>query len=201
MSTSAIGVRERTRRALRREIAEAAQRLFVSHGYEATTVDDIAAEVGMSPRSVFRYFSTKEDIVMGKLDFVGDEMSSALRSRPAAEPVWTSLRAVFEIFVPHVEVPGQNEAVEAMQRMVFDTPGLRASYLEKLHSIQADVEVAVRERATELYRTDDPTPSAIVAAAFGCMIAAQEIWLATGAERPFTEFINEAMAAVGPTDG
>jgi AcrR family transcriptional regulator len=195
------GLRERTRRAVQREITEAAQRLFVERGYEATTVDDIAAEVGMSARSVFRYFPTKEDLIVGKFDLVAEEMLQALRSRPAGEPVWESLRRIFDLLVPYVDAPGKHEVAEPMQQVVFASPPLLASYLSKLQLMQDAAETAIRERAAgsgHPYAGDDPTPSAVAGAAFGCLVAAQKAWLAGGAMSTFAETIDKAMAAVGP---
>jgi AcrR family transcriptional regulator len=194
-------LRQRTRRAVQKEIAEAANAVFVERGYEATTIDDIAEAVGMSRRSVFRYFTTKEDIVVGKFDFVADDMLSSLRERPAGEPVWESLRRIFDLLVPYVDAPGKEEVAEPMQRIVFATPGLLASYLEKLQRMQDAAEAAIRERAEAAgspYATDDPTPRAIAGAAFGCLLAAQHAWLASGAKGTFAEAIDRAMAAVGP---
>ncbi|WP_181871652.1 TetR/AcrR family transcriptional regulator [Sphaerisporangium album] len=196
-----MGLRERTRRTVQKEIAEAAQRLFVERGYEATTIDDVAAEVGMSPRSVFRYFATKEDIVVGKLGFVAEEMLQALRDRPADEPVWESLRRIFDLLVPHVDAPGKREVADPMQRIVFTTPALLASYLEKLHVMGDAAETAIRDRAQAAgkpYSDDDPTPRALVAGAFGCLLAAQKAWLAGGAKQSFAEAIDQAMATIGP---
>jgi hypothetical protein len=88
-----------------------------------------------------------------------------------------------------------------MQRIVFATPGLLASYLEKLHRMQDAAEVAVRERAQAAgspYAPDDPAPRAITGAAFGCLLAAQHAWLAGGANGTFADAIDRAMAAVGP---
>ena len=196
-----VTLRERTRRAVQQEIAEAAQRLFLDRGYEATTIADIAAETGMSQRSVFRYFPTKEAIVLGKLDFVAEEMRATLENRPWDEPVWDSLRTGLDLFVPHLDVPGEREAAESIQRVVFSTPDLLATYLEKLHLIQDAAETAIRERAHSArtpYGDDDPTPRALVASAFGCLIAAQKAWLANGTQRAFADFIDQAMAAIQP---
>lgn len=99
MSEKQPGLRERTRRAVTAEIAASAQRLFVERGFEATTIDDIAGAVGMSQRSVFRYFATKEDIVLGKFDLVLEDMLTALRQRPPGEEVWTSLRHVLDVLI------------------------------------------------------------------------------------------------------
>jgi len=195
------GLRERTRRAVQKEITETANRLFVERGYEATTVDDIAAEVGMSARSVFRYFPTKEDLVVGKFDLIAEDVLAALRERPAGEPVWESLRRSFDLLVPHVDAPEKQGIAEPIQEIVFVTPGLLASYLAKLNAIQDVAEEAIRQRAEDAgspYAEADPTPRALVGAAFGCLIAAQKAWLAGGAQQTFAETLDEAMSTVGP---
>ncbi|GHH77849.1 TetR family transcriptional regulator [Streptomyces sulfonofaciens] len=195
------GLRERTRRAVQQEIVETANGLFVARGYENTTIEDIAAAVGMSRRSVFRYFPTKEDIVVGKFDFVAQDMLVALRARPAAEPVWESLRRTFDLLVAYVDAPGQHEVAEPMQRIVFAHRGLLASYLEKLQRMQDAVVSALRERAEASgrpYGADDPVPGAVAGAAFGCLLAAQHAWLAGGAKDSFAGTLDRAMAAVAP---
>jgi AcrR family transcriptional regulator len=201
MGNERRGLREITRQAVRKQITEAANELFVERGYENTTIEDIAAEVGMSQRSVFRYFETKEDIVVGKFDYVADDMLKALRARPHAEPLWESLRRCFDLLVPFVDAPGKAEVAEPMQRIVFETPNLLARYLEKLQRMQDAVVVAVCERAAAAgtpYAEDDPAPRAIAAAAFGCLVAAQYSWLSAAERGSFAAAIDRAMASVGP---
>lgn len=201
MSDKLPGLRERTRSAVRKEIAEAANALFVERGFEATTIDDIAAAVGMSQRSVFRYFATKEEIVLGKFDFVVDDMLAALRARPADEDVWTSLHRVFDVLVSLAEAPGHEHTVEPIHRVIFEAPALLAGYLQKLQHMQEAVVAELRDRAEAAgtpYAVDDPTPRALTAAAFGCLVAAQHSWLASGATGSFRDAIDRAMATVGP---
>ncbi|WP_432828430.1 TetR/AcrR family transcriptional regulator [Dactylosporangium sp. CA-092794] len=203
MGEKQFGLRERTRRAVQREIADAATALFVERGYEATTIDDIAAAVGMSQRSVFRYFATKEELVLGKFDVVADDMLDVLGARPAGEPVWTSLQRLFDVLVSIADMPGHEEFVEPIHRVIFETPVLRAGYLEKLQRMQDAVVAALVERAEAAgapYAADDPTPRALTAAAFGCLVAGQHAWLAAGAKGSYAEAIARAMATVGPRD-
>ncbi|MFV2083467.1 TetR/AcrR family transcriptional regulator [Micromonospora sp. LOL_021] len=193
-------LRERTRRAVQRDIADAALQLFVSRGYDATTIDDIAAAVGMSQRSVFRYFATKEDIVVGKFDLGADDMLDNLRERPADEPVWTSLRRLFDI----VDTTDQQQVSKPVQRVILETPALLAVYLRKLQSMQHAVVAVLRERAAAAggpYAADDPTPGALAAAAFGCLVAAQHAWLASTTEDSLADYVDRAMAALGPRSG
>ncbi|MFC9686427.1 TetR family transcriptional regulator [Streptomyces sp. NPDC056948] len=63
--TDKIDLRERRRLATESEIEDAALDLFEQRGFEGTTVDGIAARVGMSQRTFFRYFATKEDAALG----------------------------------------------------------------------------------------------------------------------------------------
>ncbi|GGP44703.1 TetR family transcriptional regulator [Saccharothrix coeruleofusca] len=201
MSEPRTGLRERTRRAVRREIARAANALFQARGFEATTIDDIAAAVGMSQRSVFRYFSSKEEIVLGKFDLVVDDMLTALRARPLDEPVWTSLRRVVDVLVAVTRAPGHEEMVEPMHRVVFGAPALLAGYLERLQRMQEAIVaelVARAEAAGAPYAADDPTPRALTAAAFGCLVAAQHSWLDSGAKGSFADAVDRALATIAP---
>jgi AcrR family transcriptional regulator len=199
LSSRTSSLRDRTRRAVQKEIADAAHALFVERGYEETTIDDIAAAVGMSQRSVFRYFETKEDLVIGKFDFAAAGMLAILRSRPLEEAVWVSLRRVFDEMVAPCDDPGQRPAAVSILRVVFGTPALFAAYLQKMQQLQEAIVEALLERAHaagQPYAGDDPAPRALTAAAFGCLVAAQHSWLAGGTIKIFAEALDQAMAAV-----
>jgi AcrR family transcriptional regulator len=199
-TTTQTGSREIARQAVKRQIADVAKDLFAKHGYEATTIDQIAAAVGMSQRSVFRYFPTKEDIVIGKIDFFADDVVAALRERPAAEPVWESLRRSFDPADP-ADDPGGRETAAELHHLVFETPSLLGRYLERRQRMQDEAAATLRERAAAAgrpYDADDPAPDAIAAAAFGCLVAAQRAWLAAGARESFGAALDRAMASVGP---
>jgi AcrR family transcriptional regulator len=180
MNHRSPGLRERTRNAVQWEIAESAGSLFVEQGYEETTIDDVAAAVGMSKRSVFRYFDTKEDLVLGKFDALADAMLAGLRARPADESIWKSLCAMLKFLVPHIDSQGRDAVTAPLQRLIFATPVLLAGYLERQHQVQKSVVTTLRERAEEAGQTvatDDPTPRVLTAAAFGCLMVAQQAWL------------------------
>jgi AcrR family transcriptional regulator len=85
-------VRARARRALRGEITSQALGLFSERGFDAVTADELAEAVGVSRRTLFRLFATKEDIVVAAFEDLGDEALTALRERPADEAPWRALR-------------------------------------------------------------------------------------------------------------
>jgi AcrR family transcriptional regulator len=63
------GLRERKKRARAEAIVEAAQRLVLDRGLDAVTVEDIATEAGISPRTFFNYYESKDDAVLGQGSF------------------------------------------------------------------------------------------------------------------------------------
>jgi len=193
-----LAIRERTRRVVRSQLTEVAVDLFAEHGYEATTVDQIAAAAGMSKRTFFRYFASKDDLVIGKYDLFGDTMAAAFEARPAGEPVWESLRRVFDITVSYVDDPQQRARNETMERIVQSAPALNAAYLDKFSRMQRLLVDGVRARITTTPAADaaDPRPAAIVGAAFACLIAARTTWLASDGTRAYADLLDEAMAAL-----
>jgi AcrR family transcriptional regulator len=192
-------IRERKRRIALTELTAVAQDLFLEQGYENTTVDQIAEAAGMSRRTFFRYFPTKDDLVIGKYDLFGDRIAEALDARPADEPVWQSLRRVFDIALEYVQDDRQRARNDAMERIVESSPQLNARYLEKMQRIQDLLVGRVAARLANQGRFEpDPRPAAIVGAAFACMQAARSAWLQSDQTQPFGEYLDDAMAAFNP---
>ncbi|WP_344854398.1 TetR family transcriptional regulator [Amycolatopsis ultiminotia] len=83
------------RRQLRRALATAAVDLFAANGYEATTVDDIAAAAGVGRRTFFRYFDSKDDVLFANHDEIVAEMEQVFAAAdPAQDPVEVACAAV-----------------------------------------------------------------------------------------------------------
>jgi AcrR family transcriptional regulator len=190
-----LTIRERTRRIAQTELTIVAQDLFLKNGYESTTVEQIAAAAGMSKRTFFRYFDSKDDLVIGKYDLFGDRIAEALDARPAIEPVWDSLRRVFDITLDYVQDDHARARNDAMERIVRSNAQLNARYLEKLQRVQKLLIGRVAERlATGMVDPTNPKPAAIVGAAFACMTAARTYWLESGQQQPFGEYLDSVMS-------
>lgn len=192
-----VPVRERTRRAVRAELAMLAQDLFVAQGYDETTIDDIAAAAGMSRRTFFRYFASKEGLVLGKYEIVGDRLAEALAARPHDEPIWVSLRRAFDVVVDYFADDPDATRTVAMERIIQSNPALTAGQLERISRTQDQLLDIVRDR-TGRHDPNDTRAAAIVGAAFSCLIAAKSTWVDSDQARPFGELLDEAMAAVKP---
>lgn len=117
------GLRERKKIQTRQAIRRAAYRLFAEQGYEATPVDRIAEAADVSPSTVFRYFPTKEDIVL--TDEYDEAIAAALRDRPLDEPPVSSLRRVL---IDMARQLTDDERAEMLTRLtlVRQVPALRA---------------------------------------------------------------------------
>uniref|UniRef100_UPI001F5FEA57 TetR family transcriptional regulator n=1 Tax=Actinomadura roseirufa TaxID=2094049 RepID=UPI001F5FEA57 len=137
------GLRERTRRAVRAELAELAMGLFAERGYAATTVEDIAAAAGLSKRSFFRYFPSKEDVVFGDAGDVAGRVAAAVRERPAGEAPWACLRAVLREWQGPIH--DARRGVAAL-RLIEATPVLRARLHREREELLGQVAAALRER-------------------------------------------------------
>jgi len=167
-----LGLRERKKARTRAAIQEHALRLFRERGYEATTVDEIAEAAEVSPSTFFRYFPTKEDVVLyDALDPVFFEVFTA---QPAELTTIGALRAalrhVFATATPE-ELANQNER----GALILSVPELRMRMLDELlRSGQLLAEV-VAQRARR--RPDDFAVRTLVGAVVGAGIAA---WLGAG---------------------
>ena len=123
------GLTERNKERTRREIAEAAGQLFLERGYAATTVQDIARAADVSPRTFFRYFPSKEDVITTIASASMDDVLEHLAGHDASESLASVLKATFSaVLGPAIEDP---DAARAFQRMLRDTPALRGRWLEE----------------------------------------------------------------------
>lgn len=123
------GLTERNKQRTRREIAEAAGQLFIERGYAATTVQDIANAADVSPRTFFRYFPSKEDVITVIASATMDDVLGHLAGHDASESLGSALKATFTaVLGPAIDDP---DAARAFQFMLRDTPALRARWLEE----------------------------------------------------------------------
>ena len=89
-----MGLRETKKLATRQQIAEVAMRLFVERGFDRVTVAEVAAEAGVSEKTVFNYFPTKEDLFFDEVPERARRIAEAIRSRPDGESIIATLRGL-----------------------------------------------------------------------------------------------------------
>jgi AcrR family transcriptional regulator len=119
--------RERRKARTMRLIQSEALRLFAGQGYDQTTIEEIADAADISPRTFFRYFPTKEDVVLwDEYDEVALEM---LEQRPAGESPSETMRSVTRQTIDGL-YRHDPERLLARHRLMFGVPAIRARFLE-----------------------------------------------------------------------
>lgn len=92
MAGAPTGLRERKKRETREALTRTALELFAERGYDETTLAEIAEAAGVSTRTIFAYFPSKEDILFANTQAMSDALSQALAQRPAGTDALTALR-------------------------------------------------------------------------------------------------------------
>ncbi|MEV0398496.1 TetR family transcriptional regulator [Actinoallomurus sp. NPDC050550] len=187
------GLRERTRRAVRAELAELALGLFVERGYERTTVEDIAAAAGVSRRSFFRYFPTKEDVLFGDVDELAEQIAEDIRARPGDEDAWACLHAVLRDWEPRIHA-AQRELTGL--RLIETTPALRARLHQKRDELRDRISAALCERPSPLL--DAFTADLLTAAAGAALDAVAREWLRSDGTADRAALIDHAFTLLTP---
>ncbi|MGW3659405.1 TetR/AcrR family transcriptional regulator [Streptomyces sp. NPDC005151] len=144
VADTGLGLRERKKLRTRQAIREAARRLIDERGYDNTTIEQIAAEAVVSPSTVFRYFPSKEHIVLTD-DYAKFSMAF-LRERPADEPPLAALRAVVTEMVRRL-AEDFSEEYRWRRELVRQVPAMRALVGEAQDSWIESVSEMLAERA------------------------------------------------------
>jgi AcrR family transcriptional regulator len=122
------GLRERKKARTRASLREHALRLFREQGYQATTVEQIAAAAEVSPSTFFRYFPTKEDVVLQ--DDMDTRMVEALERQPAGlGPIRAAREAAREVFGSYSEA--DLALIQENMALTLSVPEVRARALDE----------------------------------------------------------------------
>ncbi|MGQ0573787.1 MAG: TetR/AcrR family transcriptional regulator [Pseudonocardia sp.] len=186
-----MSLRERRKAATRRAIQEQALRLFLADGYEATTVERIAAAAGVSHMTFFRHFPTKESVV--EADDYDPVIAELIRGRPSGE---APLVAVREALVGALRAMPAEEvaAVLVRTRLVLRTPALRARMGENQRATQHLFAEALAER--ENVDPGDLRIQVLAGAALAVLTAALTVWVDAAGGRPLADVVESAFTAL-----
>jgi AcrR family transcriptional regulator len=131
-------------------LRQAAIRLMTERGYDATSTDDIARAAGVSPRTFFNYFPTKESVVLLPEHLLSDLSVGALRKRPLGEDVAASLAAaaieVATVIGSIGEPVVQRPQLIAGLRLMFGERALRQIFFDRRAAAEEALWEQLRER-------------------------------------------------------
>ncbi|CAL9427166.1 hypothetical protein SUDANB171_01968 [Streptomyces sp. enrichment culture] len=192
-ASPAPSLRERKKIRTRQTIRRAAYRLFAEHGYDATRVDTIAAAAEVSPSTVFRYFPTKEDIVVTDED--DPVFEAALRSRPADEAPLTALRAAIHQTLDELYVtPEAMAEVHLRMRLVATVPTIRARMKE---NAAANADLLTRALTARTgHAADSLELRVFVGSLIGGLTEALMYWAESGLEEDVRTLVDRAMTVL-----
>jgi len=182
-----LGLRERKKAKTRATIQRQALRLFREQGYDETTVAQIAEQVEISPSTFFRYFPTKEDVVL--YDPFDPVIFAAFEAQPAdLEPIAALRRAIDAAYAGL----GTDEMAEQRERaeLCLAVPELRMRMLE--HTLLATRDLAGMLAKRVRREADDPELLTYTGAVIGGLLAATLAAIAEG--RDLFEAIDASLA-------
>lgn len=125
-----MSLRERKKRLAQATIEETALRLFQQQGYEQTSIQDIADAVMMSPRTFFRYFASKEEVLFGPMHTALSDSMRSLQRVPSTESPHSALRAIFGYLASLYQQ--QRASFLIRYQVATQTPSLASIYLYAL---------------------------------------------------------------------
>jgi AcrR family transcriptional regulator len=163
---SSSGLRERKKAKTRLEIQRRALRLFREQGYEQTPVTQIAAEAEVSESTFFRYFPTKESVVLW--DDFDPGILEAIRSQPKSMSPLRALRVGLQQTLNQLSKDGRAELRERLALMV-SVPPLQALLLDEIGGPMQRLGAVLAERAGKKH--SDPAVRTLVGAVIGVGLA------------------------------
>jgi AcrR family transcriptional regulator len=190
----ADSLRERKKHETRDAVTAAAHELFRERGFDAVTVDEIAAAANVSPRTVFRHFGSKEAILFGDQDEALQLIRDAIASRPPGEPIMVALRqAVIEI----TEHTAQQREMQLTRARLAKSGASVAAYTQTvLIPRWGDVLAEAVASRLGVDPSVNPRPRLLAGTAMAAMSAAGTVWLASNGDGDVVDLLNEAFDAL-----
>jgi len=183
-----LGLRERKKRATRAALQRAALELVATRGLEGVTIEDITGRVGVSPRTFFNYFATKEESLIDADPGRVQRFSAALRARPAGEAPLASMRAVLLHDAERID------AERDLWRLRFDVGAKHPEVFHAATSASAAVDAALAaviadRTGTEVHR--DPLPRLTTGISSAARRTALHLWAQGKFTRTYPEVLSE----------
>ena len=187
---AAEGLRERKKARTREAIMDAALDLFEANGYDATTVEDIAAAADVSPRTFFRYFESKLDLIMARSDTKHTELGPLLMARPPEEGLLGAMR---EVVRSELDTQLEDPRVQREFQVMLSTPSLRHLAREHFYEEEAQMVGAIAARLG--VPEDSLVAHVVTSMVASAMWATVNRWITEGGDpERLSEMFDEAFA-------
>jgi AcrR family transcriptional regulator len=185
------GLRHRRRLRTKQMVQREALRLFADKGYEQTTIDDIAHAATMSPRTFFRYFPTKEDVVLWD-EYDERPLQDLWQARPGEDPL---ARLVLVVRETVAELYRKDpELLLTRTRLSFSVPDIRARFINHQMTLVGPHYQQIVERLGA--PPDDLRLPVTLAGIFAAVLVAMEHWQRHDGREDLERLIDDAIAAL-----
>jgi AcrR family transcriptional regulator len=157
------GLRERKKRLTRQRISDVATAMFVRRGYDNVRVSEIAEKVGVSEKTIYNYFPTKESLVFDDADRQLTRLAAAVRDRRAgSSPTAAVIGCLKEDMARFAAALGDGslDFLPAFGRMMRETPALRAAWGEHRHAMVQTLTAILAQEAGVDPRDPEPLSAA-----------------------------------------
>jgi AcrR family transcriptional regulator len=190
--TAAMGLRERKKARTREALQEAAMDLFSRHGFDGTTVEEIADACEVSPRTFFRYFPTKEDALFGDADARRERLLTVLADQPADAAPFAALIAAMRVLA--LDYRHDRATLVARSKIVQESPQLQAYKAEHQHGWEAAVVDALDRRPVAGEPVSREELQLITAVATAAMRVSLDEWIADAVGHDLEVVLDRAFA-------
>jgi len=167
----AEGLRERKKRLMRQQLSDTATQMFLERGFDAVRVAEIAEACGVSEKTVFNYFPTKESLILDRLEATVASLRTGL-AEPGVSPVEAALRILdgelgaMTSWLAAQDDPVQaSAAIRSFGALIQATPSLRAHQSDMMEQFTTVAAAILAERAA--MSADDPEPLIAATALLG----------------------------------
>ncbi|UCZ83130.1 TetR family transcriptional regulator [Pseudomonas sp. L5B5] len=192
-----VGRRERKKLMLREALITAAYELFAMKGFDETRVEDITEQVDVSTRTFFRYFASKEDVVLDYQEAEHQDFMAALSRRPADEPALSAVHHAAVEVVRGCENGSYGfnaDRFMTLQELLRSHPLVRAKNLQNcIDRRDSIVELIARRMGTDPLQ--DIRPNVLVWALDYAHIAAHDLWKKNSA-LPYSDVLDEIFQVI-----
>ncbi|MEV6360622.1 TetR/AcrR family transcriptional regulator [Nocardia asteroides] len=196
----APGLLERRKLQAMLEIQDVALGLFESDGYRKVSVEQVAAAAGVSASTIYRYFGTKEQLVVwDHVDSQGLTLLTADTGVVTPTELLAAVAAVAPMVIAAIAHSGEEHRIRRRVRLMTDEPEVRTGELHQIHRLEHQIRHLLTQRLGR-DDTDLTIRYAAAQAAWG-YLAAVDHWAATEFTEPLSEVLQHAtdlmVAAVG----
>lgn len=187
------------KRAIREQISACALLRFQSTGFQDTTVDDIARDVGMSQRTFFRYFKSKDDVLLDSTYAFQARFLESFKANLPSGDLWNALTLALEASALDCFKPKADKKIREIQTLIRTTPALLAKQLETMDKFRFEIVRLCEAPSSPVSKLGTTKLQAIVGSTFACYHALYIHVAADSTLEAATYQLRDVMKALKPS--